>query len=305
MDDERAVFAGDGSSGKDADDDMETEIEDTDDSDGLDGHVRSLLAGYALGTLDPEETESVARHIGSCTRCRAELAEYGSVTGLLPFAAPVHQVPLQARAGLLARVAELGTDNEEQMVALPVAPRATNLRSRFWDWMPRFPKLVGYGLAPALVLLVAVGVMNDRLDEQQEEIAQLQEEKARTSELLVDTDESVPSQPQEFIPLNTASNAEARLFLNEQRNAAMIVARNLPALGENEHYIVWLTFVDTPESARVGTLDPDDQGRAQAIIEPSGTLDRYQTVFITLEQEPEPAEPLGPQIMTAAIVTPR
>ena len=300
MNDERAVFAGEGSSVRDAEDD--TVIEATDD-DGV--HVRSLLAGYALGVLDPGETDIVARHVQSCVLCRAELAEYEGVSGLLPFAAPVHQVPLQARAGLLARVAKLGTDNEEQMVALPVAPHATNLRSRFWDWVPRFPKLVGYGLAPALVLLVAVVVMNDRLDEQQEEIAQLQEEKARTSELLVDTDESVPSQPQEFIPLNTASNAQARLFMSEQRNEAMIVARNLPQLGENEYYIVWLTFLDTPESARVGSLDPDGQGRAQAIIAPNGTFDRYQTVFVTREQEPEPAEPIGPQIMTAAIVSSR
>lgn len=293
MGDEREVFASEGAG-----------VDETDNA-VADGHVTALLAGYALDALEPDETEIVARHVQTCAVCRAELAEYEGVTGLLPFAAPLHPVPLQARAGMLARVAELGTDNEEQMIVFPVAPRDRGWQTRLRDWMPSFPKLAGYGLAPALVLLFAVVVMNDRLDQQQQEIAQLQEQKGRTSELLVDTSESEPSRLQQFIPLNTASDAEARLFLNEQRNAAMIVARNLPALGENEHYIVWLTFIDTPEHARAGTLEPDEQGRAQTIIEPSGTFDRYQSVFVTLEQEPEPAEPLGPHIMTAAIVTPR
>ncbi|MGH9173342.1 MAG: zf-HC2 domain-containing protein, partial [Vicinamibacterales bacterium] len=76
-----------------------------------DGHPVALLGHYALGALDPDETELITRHVQRCAGCRAELATYDEVVGLLPYAAPVYQVPVRARAGLLARLDEIGTSN--------------------------------------------------------------------------------------------------------------------------------------------------------------------------------------------------
>ena len=71
-----------------------------------DGHPAALLGSYALGTLDPAEMELVTRHVQRCPACRAELAAYDDVVSLLPYAAPVYQVPviLIALTGIVALV---------------------------------------------------------------------------------------------------------------------------------------------------------------------------------------------------------
>src|ERR1700730_17595907 len=41
------------------------------------------LAGYLLGTLEPEETRTFADHLAGCGSCRSELEMLGGIPGLL------------------------------------------------------------------------------------------------------------------------------------------------------------------------------------------------------------------------------
>ncbi|HYI15841.1 MAG TPA: zf-HC2 domain-containing protein, partial [Thermomicrobiales bacterium] len=104
---------------------MSTETNEFPESEDIDtpGHPVALLGLYALGTLDPDELEVVTRHVQSCASCRAELDGYDEIIGLLPYSAPQQQVPIRARAGLLARLDEIGTSNQQQMIVLPAIPR--------------------------------------------------------------------------------------------------------------------------------------------------------------------------------------
>ena len=61
-------------------------------------------AGWLLGTLDSDGAEWFARHLSSCPRCRAAVAEFGPTAALLTTAAPAGLPPPGLRARTLAAV---------------------------------------------------------------------------------------------------------------------------------------------------------------------------------------------------------
>jgi hypothetical protein len=51
------------------------------------------VAGYLLGTLEPDESERFADHLGDCDACRGELAELSRIPGLLADLPPATPLP--------------------------------------------------------------------------------------------------------------------------------------------------------------------------------------------------------------------
>jgi hypothetical protein len=69
-------------------------------------HVDDLIAGYALGALEPDERLAVERHAGYCPRCARLLAETRRTAAMLPFvAAPAAPSP-DVKATLFSRIAQ-------------------------------------------------------------------------------------------------------------------------------------------------------------------------------------------------------
>lgn len=62
--------------------------------------IADLLGVYALDALEPDEAELVERHLPTCPKCRAEVAEHREVAGLLGFAGQ------EAPAGLWERITD-------------------------------------------------------------------------------------------------------------------------------------------------------------------------------------------------------
>ena len=50
-------------------------------------------AAYALGALEPHETEEFRAHLEQCAVCRDEVGTFASVVEVLPLAAPPQRVP--------------------------------------------------------------------------------------------------------------------------------------------------------------------------------------------------------------------
>jgi hypothetical protein len=267
-----------------------------------DGHVRSLLPGYALGVLDPEEMELVARHVQSCPFCLEELGAYEETAGMLAYGAPVQPVPLRARAALLARVDEIGTDNAEQLIVLPPAPRDP------WFISRRIARFSAFSAAPAAVIaimIMAMILMGERISEQQQQIDQIEDQKkAAQAELMRVPTPANPRFMTDLIRSSAAPNASGKMFINHDANTALLLAVDLPTPDASQHYVVWLEIAGTNEYARYGTLEVDSSNRAQLEIHPIGPLAQYDAVAITVESEPEPATPTGPQLMTAGLVAP-
>ena len=52
-----------------------------------------LLPAFALGSLDPEDSERVREHVARCRACGEELASFQEVTGRLALAVPEQDPP--------------------------------------------------------------------------------------------------------------------------------------------------------------------------------------------------------------------
>ena len=50
------------------------------------------VAAYALGALDPAESDAFLRHLDACAVCRDELASFQEVVDALPMSAPAPRV---------------------------------------------------------------------------------------------------------------------------------------------------------------------------------------------------------------------
>ena len=71
--------------------------------------VHDLTAAYTLDALDADERDAYEAHLGSCGRCRDELAELGDTAGALAWAVRSPAPPAQLRERILeAAAAERG-----------------------------------------------------------------------------------------------------------------------------------------------------------------------------------------------------
>jgi hypothetical protein len=285
---------------------VSTETDEFPESEDIDpaGHPVALLGLYALGTLDPDELEVVTRHVQSCASCRTELAGYDEIIGLLPYSSPQQQVPIRARAGLLARLDEIGTSNQQQMIVLPAIPREKPQRLP-WLRIPASPKMMAFAAVPLVLILAIVGIMANVINDQQEQIATIESEQAAEKDavdkVLLGTDGSEQPAQATFISSISASGARAKLIVNHETNSALILARDLPVT-DDASYVAWLRLSTPNEYARAGVLVVAPDGRASLSIEPHDAIQNYTEVIVTLETDVEATAPTGPQIMTAAVV---
>lgn len=272
-----------------------------------DGHVRGLLGGYALGVLDPEETELVARHISACATCRAELSDYSATVGLLAFAAPVHQVPLRARANLLGKLSEIGTANVEQMIVLRPEPTPTPAPRRSWRAQLTAPqwsrtRMAAFAAVPLLLLIVAVTLMGNRINDQQDELDAIKIERAETDRFVTGVEQGDANAVQAVIPSSAARGAQGKLIVDRDENSALLLVVGLPQPAQDETYIVWLDLTNNTEYAKAGPLAVETDGRAKLILNPPGPIALYDGVLVTAEIDPDIAAPTGPELMTASIM---
>ncbi len=267
-----------------------------------DPHVTELLGGYAIGGLDPDEMVLVARHVQRCAECRDELAAYEKVTSLLAYASPVRQVPIRARAALLARVDEIGTANQEQMIVLnPVATDRTR-RSRL-PAFPSLPRVAAFAAVPIALVLAIVVVMADIINDKEQELEQIQQEQAEVNDFLRDF-ANAPGSPNSnspLVPSNPARNAEGRVLIDWDGNRILVLVVGLPVIDDGQHYVTWLQLRDTNEYSREAVLEVDDIGRANVIIQPNGPANSYEAVLVTMESDPNSTVPTGPPVLSAGI----
>ena len=98
--------------------------------------IEELIPAYALGATDPAESQAVQAHLPTCSDCRALLASYSDLGGVLLYATP----PISAPRGMTERMQRRLAQPRQDVVP---APRWARLRS----------KLLVPGLAFAVLLL--------------------------------------------------------------------------------------------------------------------------------------------------------
>jgi len=266
--------------------------------------ISELLAGYALNALSEDEQAFVDEHLPNRPRWQWELASFTRVSGLLAYSAPTQQVPVRARANILARIDALAIESQE--VARAKAHPPGGLRPRLRRMRSHVPRVAWAAAVPttivAVIFVMASIVMQDRISEQQSELAAFQQEQVKVNDLLLADNSG--QQVVELVQSNVAPLARGRLFIDMHDNTAMLVVRDMPRPAGDGVYIVWMLIgTNFDEYAQLGELSVDSLGRGQKILEPPDAFTHYPVVRITIEQTVEVGIPSGPEVMTGGIAS--
>lgn len=269
---------------------------------GVTEEISELLAGYSIHALAPEDTEFLERYLAVRPEWQTELAGYEHVSNLLSYASPPQQVPVRARAAILARVDALAIESHEEARAR-AHPRQ-QLRIRWKRWRGNVPRLAWAAAVPstiiAIIFIMASIVMQARLSDQQAELAAFQQEQSKATDVLLA--ENSGRRVIELIQSSAAPLARGRLFIDQHANTAMLVVRDMPSPGDGNVYMVWvLTGAMLNQYQAIGTLDIDEFGRGQKILDPSNGFNNNLLVRITIEPADDQGIPSGPDVMTGGI----
>jgi hypothetical protein len=282
-----------------------------DDSESLPAHpapeevteqISDLLAGYALDALSDDETAYIDRYLPDRKQWQLELAGYSRVSSLLPYSSEPHQVPVRARAAILARIDALAIESQEEAIARASQP--ATIGSQLRRWRAHVPRVAWAAAVPATIIAVVFIMtsilMQDRITEQQAELAAFQQEQVRVNEVLLADNSG--QQVVELVQSNVAPLARGRLFIDRHDNTAMLMVRDMPPPGNGQTYVVWLLIgTNGNEYAQFGELSVDQFGRGQIILDPPDDFNQYSVVSITVEQTSGIDAPIGPEVMTGGI----
>jgi hypothetical protein len=272
--------------------------------------ISDLLAGYALGALEPDERDFIARNLPRHPAWQRELDGYRAVAEALAYAPEEREVPLRARAAVLAAVDAIESNiplSRYRKVAwnatLPAVP-VSNQPQAPRNWRRTLPKVALVMSMPATLVAIVFAmytvIIHNQYSDQQHELAKFQQAQDESAEVL--TSDSTSRQVVDLVASSEAPFARGNLFIDRSDNAAMLVARDLPPLEESLVYVVWVEIDgEAGEYAQIGVLQPNEAGTAQFVFEPSDAFDSYTNVLITRESTVNVVVPSGAEIMSGGI----
>lgn len=266
------------------------------------GHVDDLVAAYALGALEPEESASVDAHVRACTTCERALVDAQSVAGMLSFMAPSRVPPVDSKAALFARVAQTQqaaaaallptqsidvwrTPTIPSSVSLDVIPKsaaataaataASSKRGSHW--------FVSFISLPLLVALVATGFwglqLHNRLSTQDGQLAQLQAELTNFA--------SGGTTSYQLSPGFAAPQAEGQVVMGADERAGRVQIDVNTDQGAKD-FEMWI--VDNGDLKPLTEISVDQQGRGQASFQLDKSFVDYDGVRITAKPVDPTAE---------------
>jgi anti-sigma-K factor RskA len=232
--------------------------------------VEHLLAGHALGSLDPDEAALAERalleHVPECARCRRALGEYEALAGDLALAAAPAAPPDVLRRRLLraARRSARG-------------PRP--LRS------PALPRWVG--AAAAIVAVAALAGWNLLL------AGRLDRAEARQG-LMVQAVAAVGRPDASVVPMRGAGGIRAAMIYVHDTEESYFVASGLPQ--PSGDYQLWL--VGSAGWVSLGTFEPEE---GTALVRSTTVTEGLRQVVVTQEPEGGSGRPSGAWVVSAEI----
>lgn len=231
-----------------------------------------LLAGYALGSLTPEEIAQVGRLLDRRPELRATLAELRETADQLPAALPEVEPP----ADLRRRTLDHAVGRAPATHSAPPAARGLASMRR---WLAAIGALAAAAAVIAAVLWGQLGSARSELARVQGQLAALQ---ATQEELL-----AVIARPDALVRLTGPGGSGA---VARGEDGSLALAARLPELESGRVYQLWLIQGDgPPESGGTFTVDAEGYG---ALSVPPGQSARAADTF-AVTNEPAPGSP-GP-----------
>ncbi len=229
-----------------------------------------LLGGYVLAALEPDEAETVRRHLEQCPECTAELARLAGLPAMLDLAGSTERVVERPPAQLERSVLERYARERPLPDDAPSSPGRSGPRA----WIRR-PVLLGAGGAFAgavltLALLAGFGLLGAEGGERRE-VA--------------------------LVASPVAAGASGTATLENVRRDTRVRLRvaGLPRPGGPGHYELW--FVGERSRVSAGTFSTGEDGRADVRLTVAAQPGRYSRIGVT--REPDTSDPArnGPNVL--------
>ncbi|KZZ84756.1 anti-sigma factor [Bacillus sp. SJS] len=239
------------------------------------------LIDYFNGTMTSEESAEFERHLQECSECREELAELRILTEDLPYLSD----PVEPSPGLKNRILEAAYSEGQ-----PIKEEPSEFQAYKASAEPQIKKskrsqsLIIGGLAAGLVLSLGANIiqMSDDKEEQLVQSEVLERKVALAS-----------------VEGNKTLNANAS-FLKEKGDQFMVLqADGLPEIKDGELYQVWLIKGEKPVPA--GYFTPDEKGNGALVYKVTDEDLDWDTVAITVENEPNLSAPKGKVVLAGNI----
>lgn len=221
-----------------------------------------LLPGYALGCLDPKESDRVRLHVARCRVCRQELASYQDVTGSLALAVPEQDPPPWLESRIMEKVL-----SSRRRRSLPDLLRI------------RQPRLA----AVAAVLILALGAGNILL------LTRPFQSRALVPGLVTVVLTGTGESPQAY----------GTIVIDSDDNRGVLAVRGLKPLGASNAYQLWIVRQAERRSGGVFTVSSDGYGSLQVTV-PAG-FTGFTGFGISIEPAGGSTSPTGARVMSGRI----
>lgn len=265
---------------------------------------QELLEDYVLGYLSADETDAFERQLANNPELAAEVAALQESLSLLPYTLPVQEPSAMGQARLL-RAAQaqdpisLSLPKDESPP--PEASDSPTPRTLPWGWL----------IGPIAALgLVALSVDNYQLRQQTQETAQVQQEleqnRAELEQLRRQVQEmsTVMASLQEpgarvhsLVGAGQASRSNGYLVTVPGETQMVLIARNLPALTEDQVYRLWAVAQEAAPPQYCGQFQQTATGTAEWIAPTRGCSADPAQYLITLDAPDDPLDSAGPLMM--------
>lgn len=236
-------------------------------------HVLDDLELYALGALPADQAEAVARHLGSCSPCRAAASELADVVALLPDAVPLREPPAALKARILA-AAEADAPPARRSFRLPWA----------------LPDMRLVAVAASVVLLVGFGA------DQTLRLRALQAERDQYE--LTAMDFARGGRTWYMAGVEQWRGMGGNLMQPGSGDPAFVLFHDLRPLSEGQLYTVWLIAPDG-KWVRGTSFRPD--GRELQLVSVGQELAGFERCAVTVETSAS-GKREGPIVMQSRIV---
>lgn len=233
-------------------------------------HVLASLPAYALGSLDAAEARLVADHLAGCLICRSELQAFQEVAGQIALTAPQAELSGDLKPRLMERIQSSGPGRS---------------RTARWHFAGR---LLPVGGAVGLALIVTLAVSNLLLWQRLDQLEVLAGPLGMRAIALQNTD--------------AAPTASGFVVISADGQNGVLVVDELPVLGEESEYQLWLMHNGTNTSGAVFSVD--ESGYRGMRIESPQSLLVYSSVRVTIEPVGGSVEPNGEQVLAGSLFNP-
>ncbi|MBT9317249.1 anti-sigma factor domain-containing protein [Leptothoe spongobia] len=265
-----------------------------------------LLAGYALGSLSPEEQTTLQTLLTERPELKAELLTYQEALAMVPYALEPQSPP----PGLEEAIVTAANEQSQQIQPLSTQRRRPS-KSIGQRWY-------GAAMAAAAVVLAMMGIDNYRLRQRQMTLqAELNtrqtEIQTLKKNLLAETAAKpdfenvveILRQPNALVyslqGTDDANTSSGSLLTLPNHSEVQLVSHNLPVLPDDKVYRLWSVATETSAPIFCGEFNNTEAGNVQWTVPDALCNATPVKVIITVDAVIDPPVPKGPAVLEGSI----